>query len=101
MGESMAHMQSQASITQPGAALQKYKVKDNCWICEGWSEFKFDLKVPQHIGAEVYLHFDFDDYRPDLMPQISPGFYQTWRMIPPGTFHYFMSVNGVEYFANG
>eukprot|EP00347_Sterkiella_histriomuscorum_P017331 403349792 len=93
--------QSMTSISQPGSSLQKYKVKDNCWICEGWSEFKFDLRVPQHIGVEVYLHFDFDDYKPDLMPPTSAGMYQTWRMVPPGTHHYFMSVNGSEYFTSG
>ena len=21
--------------------LQKLKIKDNCWLCEGWSEYRF------------------------------------------------------------
>ena len=59
------------------------------------------MRVPQHIGAEVYLHFDFDDYKPDLMVSANAGVYSCYRMIPPGTHHYFMSVNGQEYFTSG
>lgn len=50
----------------PGRQLHKVKNKDNCWICEGWNECKFDIRS-RIAGAEVNLHFDFDDYRPDLM----------------------------------
>lgn len=42
------------------------KTKDNCWICEGWVEIKF-----QYSGVEyqhpIFLHLDFEDYRPMLM----------------------------------
>ena len=72
------------NVGQPGKALQKLKIKDNCWICEGWSEFYFSLSVPHNKAAEVYLHFDFDDYRPDLMVPSGPGVYECYRMIPPG-----------------
>jgi hypothetical protein len=41
--------------------LEKFKVKDNCWICEGWSEMKFDFTTNLK-GAEVAIHFDFDNY---------------------------------------
>lgn len=42
------------------------RAKDNCWICEGWAECKFELRSTI-FGATVYLHFDFDGYKPDLM----------------------------------
>ena len=56
----------QETIRVPGRQLQKIKGKDNCWICEGWNECKFDIRS-RIAGAEVYLHFDFDDFHPDLM----------------------------------
>jgi NLR family CARD domain-containing protein 3 len=74
------------------------KVKDNCWICEGWTECKFEFRS-QIFGGEVYLHIAFDGYQPDLMLQSSAGMYQTYRMIPPGVHRYFFSFNG-EYNIN-
>ena len=67
--------------------------KDNCWICEGWSECKFDIRS-RISGAKVNLHFEFDDYRPDLMMQGGAGIYSTHRMVPPGYYKFFFSVNG-------
>ena len=76
-----------------GRLLQKVKGKDNCWICEGWNECKFDIRT-RIFGAEVSLHFDFDDYRPDLMTQGDAGIYSTHRMVPAGIHKFFFSVNG-------
>ena len=76
-------------------------MKDNCWICEGWSEFRFELRIPSKIGAEVNLHFDFDEFAPDLMPSTNAGVYSIYKMVPPGTHYYFMSVNGEDYHLNG
>lgn len=49
----------------------------------------------------MYLHFDFDEFIPDLMVSPNAGVYSTWRMIPPGFHQYFFSVNGTEYFTTG
>ena len=49
-----------------------------CWICESWIEanISIDLNLCEVLfdkpdNAEeplkVYVHFDFDDYQPDLM----------------------------------
>jgi len=35
------------------------------------------------------------------MVSANAGVYSCYRMIPPGTHHYFMSVNGQEYFTSG
>ncbi len=43
----------------------------------------------------MYLHFDFDDYRPDLMMQGGAGLYSTHRMVPPGVHKFFFTVNGI------
>lgn len=54
--------------------LQKFKKKDNCWICEGWNEVKIDYRS-KILGAEIYVHFDFDDYKPDLLLTVNAGHY--------------------------
>jgi hypothetical protein len=74
------------------------KVKDNCWICEGWSELKFDLRC-KTLGADINIHFDFDDYRPERLMPANAGFYNTYRMVPPGIHRYLYTVNG-ECFVN-
>jgi hypothetical protein len=49
-------------------------MKDNCWICEGWSEMRFEIRS-KLIGAEVYLNLDFDYYKPILLLPTSAGIY--------------------------
>lgn len=55
------------------SANQKLKSYQNCWVCEGWSEKKFQWK-PQISGESIkepiYIHFDFDEYRPWLMEKV-------------------------------
>lgn len=47
----------------------------------------------------VYIHFDFDDYKPDLMMRREarsskePVTYILYRMVPPGKTMYFYTVN--------
>lgn len=77
----------------PGIKLQNVKGKDNCWICEGWSEIKFDLRC-KALGAEINIHFDFDDFKPDKLRPAIAGFYSIYRMVPPGNHKYFFSING-------
>lgn len=79
------------------AKIMSYQL---CWICEGWSERKFEWKLGHSgqvaIREPVYIHFDFDEYRPWLMekdPSI-PGHFLIWKMIPPGKSHYFYSFGG-------
>lgn len=67
-----------------------------CWICEGWSEKRFEWKSGisgHHFKEPVYIHFDFDEYRPWLMVKGYEEFY-IWKMIPPGKSHYFFSFGG-------
>jgi hypothetical protein len=70
-----------------------------CWICEGWSEMKFEWKVGKSgttaVKEPVYIHFDFDEYKPWLMEKDDDrGSYFIWKMIPPGKSHYFYSMGG-------
>ena len=45
----------------------QFKGKDNCWICEGWSEMQFEFRS-NIIGGQVFIHFEFDDFKPDPLP---------------------------------
>lgn len=73
------------------------RTKDNCWICEGWQEIKFDIRTTQS-GLTVYLHISFDDYKADRMTPISNGLYSSSRMVPPGMHKYFFSVKNESIF---
>jgi len=81
-----------------------------CWICESWIDttISVDLnalgityEVPSSTDSaiEVYIHFDFDDFQPDLMEDLrlkgmAPGKFQISRMMPQQTCLYFFSCNG-------
>lgn len=49
------------------------KANSNCWICEGWTQVKFEWnpgissnhQIDPEIG--VFLHLSCDDYSPDLL----------------------------------
>lgn len=69
-----------------------------CWVCEGWREVKFEWNVGRsgkHISEPVYIHFDFDEYRPWLMEKDEDdGVFYIWKMVPPGKSLYFYSFGG-------
>lgn len=50
------------------------------------------------VKEPVYIHFDFDDFKPWLMNKISEGEDEGnwifWTMIPPGRTTYFYSLGG-------
>ena len=74
-----------------------------CWVCEGWVEKRFELKQGVSVTSivePVYIHFDFEDYQPDLMTlEEETGAYVIYRMIPPGKCSYFYTINGKPAYA--
>lgn len=48
----------------------------------------------------MFIHFDFEGYKADAIPQTSAGIYRQSRMIPPGIHHYFYSVSDRGYVMN-
>ncbi|CAD8122767.1 unnamed protein product [Paramecium sonneborni] len=59
--------------------------KDSCWICEGWEEVKFTWSPGKSGGMNndpIFLHVNFDGYRPVLMSPYQ-GEYHLYRMCPP------------------
>lgn len=68
-----------------------------CWVCEGWTEHKFDWRIGKSGNTAkepVYIHFDFDEYRPWLLEKDATGHHTIWKMIPPGKTNYFFSFGG-------
>ena len=47
----------------------------------------------RHTTIPVYIHFEFDDYEGDRMILEEKNKYIAWRMVPPGSWRYFISVN--------
>ena len=69
--------------------------KNVCWICEGWYEetFKFMANEEDPDGKRlVYIHFDFEEYRPRLINLTDKNVkYKT--MVPPKKYRYFFTHN--------
>lgn len=90
------------------------KTKDNCWLCEGWEylEFNYDELLNTNVlltdrsvkkneqtkdknnssKRELYIHFNFESYKPLKMNSINEYSYQFKRMCPPNKqIMYFIS----------
>ena len=89
--------------------IAKIRSHTHWWIWEGWREEKFELiagKSVKKLLDPVYIHFDFDDYKPDLMLQKNqlsdddPVIYYIYRMVPPGKTLYFYTSNHELEYAN-
>lgn len=47
------------------------------------------------VKEPIYIHFDFDQYRPWLLEkEDDEGTYSLWQMVPPGKSYYFFSLGG-------
>ena len=76
----------------------------NCWICEGWTEVKFEI-IPDKIFSEkhdsytpIYLHISSDKFEEDLLlpEEGRPGVYSSTRMIPPGNISYYFTKENLS-----
>jgi hypothetical protein len=73
------------------------KMKNVCWICEGWQEVEFKW-VPGKSGeAEqepIFLHADYEGFDAIFLgKQKSDGNFRNSRMVPPGELVYFYTAN--------
>ena len=80
----------------------------NWWIWEGWTQIKikfdpYSSNSPpdRHLGDDdkIFIHFSFDDYRPDSMTWNDNDTFTVIRMVPPVEFNYYFSINGVPKYA--
>jgi len=78
--------------------IRKIRGKNNCWICEGFREVKFEYIPEEPIEDPnnhlIKLHLNFDDYKPFDMICYGSSF-QIVRMCPPGEVNYFFTVDSV------
>ena len=84
--------------------MLRLKANSNCWICEGWTEFKFDFE-PQdgekidNDTMPVNLHLSCDKFNGELLLREASTYdviYSTFRMLPPGEVTYYYTVNGEQ-----
>ena len=79
--------------------IKKLRAKNNCWICEGWREVKFNYK-PNNKQEEnisdsmASLHLNFENYKSFNMKLIHNNFL-CHRMCPPGPLYFFIAINGI------
>jgi hypothetical protein len=89
-----------ASVEQIKDAKVNFNPDNCCWICEGWLEKRFrlnltpvfpDVIISDDISTDyynVFMHFDFDDFEPDIMQDRrrknlqQKGKFVNHRMIP-------------------
>ena len=65
-----------------------HDVKTNCWICEKWVEQTFTCKSS---GKSVFIHFEFEKFRPELMFNLSENMHEITRAVPPTETKFFFS----------
>lgn len=93
---------------------------DKCWICEQWVEMTFKVYLPDipeiastwtkekpadpDTPINVFIHFDFDNFEPDLMTDLhlggnfdKEGHFKLYRMVPRYQTLYFFSYKGVTF----
>ncbi|KAL4432711.1 hypothetical protein ABPG74_011532 [Tetrahymena malaccensis] len=89
--------------------LQSFDCKafDNCWICHGWTEIRFEMRdtgSDVFTGEPAFLHLDFEDYQPIYMDRDpeDPNCFFLNRMCPPNrkiTFFFSDPCKNVIYFS--
>ena len=96
-------------ITSNVLNTKKLRAKNNCWICEGWREIKFNYKPPVTEKNEnieknyVKLYLNFENYKNINLNELNynnskeepkPNFIGH-RVCPPGDLYFFISRNGI------
>lgn len=83
--------------------IKKIRGKNNCWICEGWNEVKFNYKPKpsQMVPSKKKKHncklfLNFENYKGfDMTYQETTKSFLCHRMCPPGNLFFFFTFNGV------
>ena len=82
---------------------KKLRAKNNCWICEGWREVKFNYKPnssnttkqDENINdSSATLHLNFEKYKSYDMKLFHNNFL-CHRMCPSGPLYFFIAINGI------
>ena len=81
--------------------IKKLRSKNNCWICEGWREIKFNYKPNKNDNnyendfIKLYLSFEnFKSINLNELNLIDENFV-CYRMCPPGVTNFFLTKDGI------
>jgi hypothetical protein len=72
------------------------------WVCEGWTENTFIVKPKKSISwidEPLHIHFDYNNFQPELMEITPEGNYEYTTMWPPGKVNYFFTCDKMATFA--
>ena len=81
--------------------LKKLRGKNNCWICEGWREIKFNYKpndVTKNENDNIKVYLNFENYKSINLNELSyiknelnenDSNFQIHRVCPPGELYFF------------
>ena len=75
----------------------------NCWVCEGWSEETFEVSLDDFstsIEDPIHIHFEYNNFKPELMRWSKGDVYSYTTMWPPGKVKYFFSADKTAVYAN-
>ena len=87
--------------------LKKLRGKNNCWICEGWREIKFNYKpndVTKNENDNIKVYLNFENYKSINLNELSyiknelnenDSNFQIHRVCPPGELYFFLTKNGI------
>lgn len=86
---------------KPYSRTARYeKVRDTCWICDGWQAASFNW-IPEQSGSAIdepiFIHFDYEGYEATFLGKQDPqGNFSTHRMVPSGKLEYFYTANQLQ-----
>lgn len=77
------------------------RVKGNCWLCEEWTEFKFNFSFEdfpeQYLQARsIFIHFECDSFQANELERKENSF-EVIRVMPQGALKCFFSVPGAVF----
>ena len=77
------------------------RVKGNCWLCEEWTEFKFQFSFEdfpeQYLQARsIFIHFECDSFQANELERKENSF-EVIRVMPQGALKCFFSVPGAVF----
>ena len=81
--------------------IKKLRSKNNCWICEGWREIKFNYKYNQNENSYendyIKLFLNFENYKSLNLNELNfnEESFICYRMCPPGQLNFFLTKNGI------
>ena len=81
--------------------VKKLRSKNNCWICEGWREIKFNYKPSKSDNNYetdfIKLYLSFENYKSINLNELNliDENFVCYRMCPPGASNFFLTKDGI------